>query len=197
MEDNQIVELYWARSERAITETASKYGTYCYAIANNILQNAEDAEECVNDTYLGAWNAMPPHCPSILRTFLGKLIRRISLKKQRDQTRDKRGGGEVALAFDELEECVPANAAVEEDVIAAELPQILNRFVAGLPRQRHCQRTFSQAGNVLDADNSFHGISSFFDSLSKKLLLQHSQIDSFLWGQIFLSKRILNAPFVP
>ena len=133
MEDNQIVELYWARSERAITETASKYGTYCYAIANNILQNAEDAEECVNDTYIGAWNAMPPHCPSILRTFLGKLTRRISLKKQRDQTRDKRGGGEVALAFDELEECVPANAAVEEDVIAAELPQILNRFVAGLP----------------------------------------------------------------
>lgn len=133
MEDSSIVDLYWARSVHAITETASKYGKYCYAIANNILHNVEDAEESVNDTYLGAWNSMPSNRPSILRTYLGKITRRISLKKWRDRNRDKRGGGEVALALDELEECVPSNTSVEEEVIVAELSEMLNRFVAKLP----------------------------------------------------------------
>ena len=133
LEDGRIVDLYWARSERAITETASKYGRYCYAIANNILQSVEDANESVNDTYLGAWNSIPPHRPSILRTYLGKITRRVSLKKWRDKNRDKRGGGEVALALEELEGCVPSNATVEEEIIAAELSKTLNRFVAKLP----------------------------------------------------------------
>ena len=96
MEDSRIVELYWERNERAISETASRYGTYCHAIAYNILCDHGDAEESVNDAYLGAWNAMPPHRPSVLRTFLGKITRRISLKKWRDRHRDKRGGGQVA-----------------------------------------------------------------------------------------------------
>ncbi len=133
MEDSAIVELYWTRSENAITETATKYGRYCYVIAHNILQSAEDADESVNDTYLGAWNSIPPHRPSILRTYLGKITRRVSLKKWRDKNRDKRGGGEVALDLEELEECVPSNAAVEEEIIAAELSETLNRFVAELP----------------------------------------------------------------
>lgn len=81
MEDSQIVELYWARSERAIDETAAKYGKYCYSIANNILASAEDARESVNDTYLGAWNSIPPHRPAVLSSFLGKITRRISIKK--------------------------------------------------------------------------------------------------------------------
>lgn len=132
MEDNRIVDLYWARSESAITETASKYGKYCYAIAFNILCDQEDADESVNDTYLGAWNAMPPHRPSILRSFLGKIARRVSLKKWRDSRRDKRGG-EVSLALDELSECVPSNVMVEDEVIAAELSKTLNRFIANLP----------------------------------------------------------------
>ena len=133
MEDSSIIELYWTRSEHAITETASKYGKYCYAIAYNILTNAEDTEESVNDTYFGAWNSMPPHRPSILSTFLGKITRRISLKKYRDKSRDKRGGGEVALAVDELEECVPANTTVEDEIITKELAQTLNQFVTTLP----------------------------------------------------------------
>ena len=73
MEDNRIVELYWQRDERAISETEKKYGSYCFSIANRILQDSEDAQECVNDTYLGAWNAMPPHRPETLSTFLGKI----------------------------------------------------------------------------------------------------------------------------
>lgn len=133
MEDSTIVDMFWARSERAIEETSSKYGKYCYTIADSILQNAEDAEESVNDTYLGAWNAIPPHRPSILRTFLGKLTRRISLKKWRDKNRDKRGGGEVTLALDELEECVPSGVTVEEEIETSELSQVLNRFVGELP----------------------------------------------------------------
>lgn len=133
MEDNRIVDLYWARNESAITETASKYGKYCYAIAYNILCDQEDADESVNDTYLGAWNAMPPHRPSILCSFLGKITRRVSLKKWRDSHRDKRGGGEMSLALDELSECVPSNVMVEDEIMAAELSKALNRFIANLP----------------------------------------------------------------
>lgn len=133
MEDCKIVDLYWTRSECAIAETARKYGNYCYAIAYNILSNAEDADESVNDTYLGAWNSMPPHRPSILRTFLGKITRRISLKKWRDKNRMKRGGGEVALALDELNECIPSGCCVEDEIIVRELSEILNRFISELP----------------------------------------------------------------
>lgn len=81
MEDSQIVDLYWERNEQAIRAAASKYGGYCYSIAYNILRSREDADESVNDTYLGAWNAMPPQRPNCLRTFLGKITRRVSLKK--------------------------------------------------------------------------------------------------------------------
>lgn len=102
MDDSNIVELYWARSESAIAETSSKYGNYCYTIAYNILANKEDADESVNDTYMNDWNCMPPHRPSILSTFLGKITRRISIDKWRRQKADKRGGGEVQLALDEL-----------------------------------------------------------------------------------------------
>ena len=107
MNDNQIVDLYWARDEQAIDETRAKYGQYCYAIAYNILQRCEDAEESVNDTYLDAWNAMPPHKPSILSTFLGKITRRISLDRLRRNNAEKRGGGQAALSLDELMECIP------------------------------------------------------------------------------------------
>lgn len=112
MEDNSIVDLYWARSEDAITETSEKYGKYCYAIAYNILSNAEDADESVNDTYLDAWHNMPPHRPAILSTFLGKITRRISIDKWRGRAANKRGGGEIVLALDELADCVPSDHIV-------------------------------------------------------------------------------------
>ena len=93
MPDDRIVELYWERSESAISETADKYGDYCSYIAYNILYNREDAEESVNDTWLDAWNNMPPHKPSILSTFLGKITRRISIDRWRKKHAGKRGGG--------------------------------------------------------------------------------------------------------
>jgi len=134
MEDSRIVELYWERSENAITETASKFGKYCYKIAYNILYNSEDADESVNDTYLGAWNSMPPHRPSILSTFLGKITRRVSLNKWRDKNRDKRGGGEIPLVLDELEDCLPSENDVEKQIETAELAKSIDSFIMSLPK---------------------------------------------------------------
>ena len=127
MEDGSIVNLYWARSENAISETSKKYGNYCYSIAYNILGNVEDADESVNDTYLDAWNNIPPHRPSILSTFLGKITRRISIDKWRGQTAEKRGSGEIVLVLDELSDCIPSNQSVEHEVEAAELAQLIDR----------------------------------------------------------------------
>lgn len=133
MEDKRIIELYWQRSEDAISETASKYGTYLHSIAYQILSNTQDAEECVNDTYTGAWNAMPPHSPSILSAFLGKITRRISIDVWRKYSAQKRGGGETALALEELEDCVSGSGSVEEAWERRELTRKLNEFLRLLP----------------------------------------------------------------
>lgn len=133
MEDARIVDLYWARSEAAIDETSTKYGKYCYTIAHNILANAEDADESVNDTYLDAWNSMPPHRPAVLSTFLGKITRRISIDKWRSRNAEKRGGGEIIFVLDELSDCIPSNTNVEQTVEAKELEKAIDRFVMALP----------------------------------------------------------------
>ena len=102
MEDSAIIDLYWAREERALSETDTKYGGYCRSIAHNILRNREDTEECVSDTWLHAWNAMPPQRPSILSSFLGRITRNLSFDRCRRQNAEKRGGGSLPLALDEL-----------------------------------------------------------------------------------------------
>ena len=133
MDDKAIVELYFARSEKAISETANKYGGYCYSIANNILSNKEDSEESVNDTYLAAWNNMPPRHPSILATFLGKITRYISLDRWKSRSAYKRGGGEVTLALEELDELLSCGESTEEVVEKKELIRSINRFLDNLP----------------------------------------------------------------
>ncbi len=132
MEDSQIVALYWERNELAIAETAAKYGRYCYAIAFNILNSREDADECVDDTYMNAWQKIPPHCPSVLSTFLGKITRRVSLNKWKSRTRQKRGGGELPLALDELAECVQSNYSTEKRIEEKELLIAINAFLCNL-----------------------------------------------------------------
>ena len=132
MEDLEIVELYWNRDEAALKETADKYGNYCYSIAYNILYNNEDAQECVNDTYLGAWNAIPPHHPQVLSTFLGKITRRLSLNKRRSDNAQKRGGGEIVLSFDELEECIADDKTISEEMAEQELADIISEFLSTL-----------------------------------------------------------------
>ena len=132
MEDRKIVDLYWQRDENAIPETAAKFGGYCRTIAYNILSDAEDAEECLNDTWLRAWNTMPTNRPSRLAPYLGKLSRWISLTRLREKTSLKRGGGETALVLDELAEAVDSGADVEKAVELKELNAALRRFLKSL-----------------------------------------------------------------
>lgn len=108
MEDHQIVQLYWDRNQEAISATSEKYGAYCSSIARNILSNQEDTEECVNDTYLSAWNAMPPHRPSLLPSFLGKITRNLAFNRYRHNMAAKRGSGEFHGILEELKDCVPS-----------------------------------------------------------------------------------------
>ena len=132
MEDRKIVDLYWQRDENAIPETAARFGGYCRTIAYNILSDAEDAEECLNDTWLGAWNTMPTNRPKKLAPYLGKLTRWISLTRLREKTSLKRGGGETALVLDELAEAVDSGADVEKAVELKELNAALRRFLKTL-----------------------------------------------------------------
>ena len=132
MEDEKIIELYWTRDEGAITATDEKYGNYLKTIAGNILKDERDSQECVSDTYMGAWNAIPPERPSILKAFLGKITRNLSLKKYRDMTADKRGGGETALALEELVECIASGSTVEGQLEGRAITEALNTFLSGL-----------------------------------------------------------------
>lgn len=132
MDDLGIVRLYHARDEAAIKATADKYGAYCYSIAYNILQSHSDSEESVNDTYLDAWNSMPPHSPSVLSVFLGKITRRISIDKWRKRRAERRGGGETSLLLDELAECIPDTNDVESTVDAHALEAVIDSFVRSL-----------------------------------------------------------------
>lgn len=132
VEDEQIIKLYWARSEDAITQTARKYGSYCHTIAYNILHNNEDSEECVNDTWLKTWGSLPPHRPRKLSAFLGKITRNLSLDRYRNYTAEKRGAGQPVLALEELSGCVPDTDGTERILDEMELTELLDRFLASL-----------------------------------------------------------------
>lgn len=132
MEDQQIIDLYWERSDRAITESDKKYGKYCGSIAYNICANHEDAEECVSDTWFASWNQMPPKRPNILSAFFGAITRNAAINRIRSQSREKRGGGETDLVLSELEQCIPAPDNVEKTVEMQELAQAVRRFAASL-----------------------------------------------------------------
>lgn len=129
MKDTEIIGLYWSRSEDAITATAEKYAGYCHAISYRILGSEEDAQECVNDAWLAAWSSIPPQRPDRLSTYLGKLVRNLSLNRAKVRTAEKRGAGARELALAELEECVPDPRGVEEAVAEQELVQALNKFL--------------------------------------------------------------------
>lgn len=136
MDDAKIVQLYWDRDEQAIPITAEKYGRYCTSIANNILGNNEDAEECVNDTYLNAWYIIPPHRPSVLSTFLGKITRNLSFNRYKHKTADKRGGGELPVVLDELSDCVSGKDDLEQEFDRQELVRLIDDFLNTLPTKK-------------------------------------------------------------
>lgn len=132
MEDQAIIDLYFVRSERAISETAVKYGGYCFSIAHNILANREDAEECVSDTWLTAWRTIPPKRPSALAVFLGRITRNGAISRWRKRSAEKRGGGEITLALEELKECVADPDTVEENFSRKETVLAFNRLLGKL-----------------------------------------------------------------
>lgn len=133
MSDERIVALYWQRAESAIAETAAKYGDFCRYIAYNILASREDAEESVNDTYIDAWNSMPPHKPTVLSSFLGKITRRISIDRMRKKYAAKRGGGEMERVLDELADCISDPCDVETVIEQKETERIIREFLDALP----------------------------------------------------------------
>lgn len=132
--DDEIVSMYHARDEQAIGESARKYGRYCHSIAYAILQNDQDAEECVNDTYVRAWESMPPHKPSRLSTYLGKLTRNLSISRHRHAHADKRWSGSDAV-YDEMAECLPDTDASGELSDEIALRDAINSFLASLPNR--------------------------------------------------------------
>lgn len=138
MEDEQIIELYTARDECAITQTDQKYGAYCLQLANSILDNEQDSEEMVNDTWLRAWNTIPPQRPNVLRLYLAKITRNLSFSRYRAMTAEKRGGGQMELTLDELSQCVSTGETPEASVELKELTVSIQRLLETLTaRDRH------------------------------------------------------------
>ncbi len=135
MDDNEIVELYWIREEKAIAETDKKYGKYCRTIAYNILQNKEDTEECVNDTYFNTWNSIPPQRPNILKSFLGKIIRNTALNIY-ERKKAKKRNKVMEVALEELNECISTDDNIEHEIQYNELVQKLNNFIENLPQDK-------------------------------------------------------------
>ena len=160
MEDEKIVDLYWDRREDAITQSQVKYGRYCHSIAYNILYSDEDSEECVSDTWLRAWGAIPPARPASLKAFLGKITRNLALDRYDAAKAKKRGGGETDTALDELAEVIPDASSQASAIEEIELTEILNDFLATLSpeKRRIFMRRYWYMDPVKDIAE-FYGVS--------------------------------------
>ena len=172
MKDKEIISLYLEKNETAITETAKKYGSYCYSIAYNILNKHEDSEECVNDTYIKTWNSIPPQAPISLRAYVAKIVRNISFNIYRKEHAAKRGSGEISIILDELHEVIPSITNVEDEVLNNEQQQLLskaiNDFLIGLDET---------ARNIM-IRRYFHGES--ISDISAKYSFSISKVKSIL-----------------
>ena len=173
MEDNQIVDLYWERNERAITESDAKYGSFCAGIAMHILDNAQDAEECVNDTYLRAWNAIPPTRPARLGAFLGKITHNLSLDRYKAKKAAKRGDSLFLVSLDELSECIPAGSngfgsGFDDETEARRIGECINRFLR------------KQSGEVRDVFICRYFYSDSIGEIARRFGLSESKIKSML-----------------
>lgn len=135
MDDEKIIELYFARDEQAVAETDRKYGSFCFNLANTILNNREDAEETVSDTYIKTWNAIPPRKPQVLKMFLAKITRNLSFSRWRKQSAEKRGGGAIELVLEELDACIPAPGTEEDHLEGKELAKAIRCFLNTLSQR--------------------------------------------------------------
>lgn len=179
MNDNEIIQLYWDRNEQAIKVTSQTYGNYCATIARNILNNKEDVDECINDTYINAWNSMPTHWPEHLATFLGKITRNLSFNKYRDDHTEKRGGGEIALVLDELTDCVSDTDYVEQIIDRQELLKVINSFVRKLSidKRNMFVRRYWYADSVSDIAKDYGMLQG---TVSKTLERTRKQLKAYL-----------------
>jgi len=135
MSDAAIVDLYWQRNETAIKETENKYSGYLSKIAYNILSDFEDSKECVNDTYLKAWNSMPEHKPNELSTYLGRITRQVSIDVYRKRSTKKRQSN-LSVSLSEVEECVPGKSSPEREAEASLLDGLINAYLRTLPNEK-------------------------------------------------------------
>lgn len=182
MEDNQIVQLYWKREEQAIAETDTKYGAYCRTVACRVLNDRQDAEECVADAYLDVWNRIPPHRPHSLGAFLVKTVRHIAIDRLRKRNSQKRGGKEVFLALEELEECLPAESDVEKEFQRSELTKGINAFLASLPETE--RRVFLRRYWYMDSVEALRERFGFSESKVKTMLYRtREKLRAYLTGQ--------------
>ena len=135
MDDKSIIELFWKRDEKAIEETDAKYGKYIYTVSYNILRNKEDTEECRNDTYLDTWHSIPPAFPSVFSAFLAAIARRISIDMLRHRTAAKRGGGETEISINELDECIPSEKSISDEIENEIIAKKISDFLSSLPAE--------------------------------------------------------------
>ena len=163
MQDNLIIDLFFERNEQAIAETQIKYGSYCKTVAMNVLHDENDSDECVNDTYLAAWNSIPPNRPERLGAYLARLTRNISLNRYKSRTTERRGGGEFALSLDELDDCV-----ADTDKSAEELGQLISDFLHR--EKKETRQVFIR--------RYFYGDS--IEDISKRFTFSESKIKSML-----------------
>lgn len=169
MEDNKLINLYWNRNEKAISETDKKYGNYCRKISYNILYNIEDSEECVNDTYLNAWNAIPDDRPEIFSAYLAKITRNLSINLYNRKRTKKRGSGEVEVVLNELENIIPDKNNVEKEIESKLITEKLNEFLWSLKKEHRIifVRRYWYVDSIVE--------------ISKRMLISESKIKSILF----------------
>ena len=164
MDDDKIVALYWERNEKAIEETDFKYKNYLYSIAYNIVHGRPDCEECLSDTYLAAWNAMPPSKPNVLKAFLTTIVRRIAINRYHCNQRQS----EMTVSLSELEDFLSNDESVDSQFDAKELGRVISDFVRRLPRRRR----FIFMSRYYAADP--------IDTIAKELNLSRSMVNKEL-----------------
>ena len=171
MDDQEIIELFFARNDQALFETKEKYHLQLYRCAMNILRNNQDAEECINDTLLKAWQSIPPAKPEVLRAFLLKITRNLSLNKWKEKTAQRRGGSAVDLLLSELEDCIPATTigVPEEEYEANLITETINQFLESL----------EQSARVTFVLRYFHGDS--IRDIGERLSMSESKVKSLLF----------------
>lgn len=178
MDDSKIIDLFYARQEQAIMELSQKYGAVCSKVARNILSNSLDAEECVNDAYLGAWNTIPPQHPEPLLAYICRIVRNLSVMRYHSNTAVKRNSF-YDVVLDELDECLASAANVEAEISAKELSELLDRFLGTLDEENRVMfmRRYWYSDPVSDIAENFHMSSN---NVSVRLSRLRGRLKKFL-----------------